>query len=78
MRYAESKLRHTHRRAHVEVLANLPQRCASERIGEAMGEAFVNQTFGADGKTKVLNLVHAVLEAFASNLEQLDWEKTKQ
>ena len=42
-------------------------------LGEALGEAYVDQTFGADGKQRMLKLVHALEEALGKDIEQLDW-----
>jgi endothelin-converting enzyme/putative endopeptidase len=42
-------------------------------IGEALGHAFVRLTFGADGKTKTQEMVHAVEEAMSADLTKLSW-----
>ena len=42
-------------------------------LGEALGQAYVDKTFGADGKQRMLKLVHALEEALGNDIEQLDW-----
>jgi len=42
-------------------------------LGEALGQAYVDQTFGADGKARMLKLVHALEESLGKDIEQLDW-----
>ena len=42
-------------------------------LGEALGQAYVERTFGADGKQRMLKLVSAVEEALGQDIEQLDW-----
>jgi len=42
-------------------------------LGEALGEAYVDRTFGADGKQRMLNLVRALENSLATNIDQLDW-----
>ncbi|OQW50313.1 MAG: hypothetical protein A4S09_00530 [Proteobacteria bacterium SG_bin7] len=42
-------------------------------LGEALGEAFVNKTFGAEGKRRVLEMVNTIYSAFEANLTSLDW-----
>jgi putative endopeptidase len=49
-------------------------------IGEALGRAYVERTFGAEGKTRVLTLVAALEKSLGDDLRQLDWmgAETKQ
>jgi endothelin-converting enzyme/putative endopeptidase len=42
-------------------------------IGEALGRAYVERTFGAEGKAKVLALVAALEKSLGDDLRQLDW-----
>jgi len=42
-------------------------------LGEALGQAYVDRTFGADGKKRMLALVHALQDALGSDIQQLDW-----
>ncbi len=42
-------------------------------LGEALGKAYVEETFGEDGKARTLKLVHALEAAFATDIQQLDW-----
>jgi putative endopeptidase len=42
-------------------------------LGEALGQAYVDRTFGADGKERMLKLVHALEAALGRDIEQLDW-----
>jgi putative endopeptidase len=42
-------------------------------LGEALGEAYVDQTFGADSKRRMLDLVHALEAALGKDIEDLDW-----
>lgn len=48
-------------------------------IGEALGRAYVDKTFGAEGKTRVLAMVQAIEKALEHDIKQLDWmgEQTK-
>lgn len=46
---------------------------ADDQLGEAMGEVFVNETFGKDGKERTLAMVVAVEQAFDKNLDRLSW-----
>lgn len=42
-------------------------------LGEALGEAFVNKTFGAEGKKRSLEMVNNIYKAFEDNLANVDW-----
>ena len=42
-------------------------------LGEALGKAFVDLTFGADGKERTLAMVHAIEKAMGEDIEKLDW-----
>ena len=49
-------------------------------LGEALGQAYVDRTFGAEGKARTLTMVHDIENAMQKDLEQLDWmtPQTKQ
>jgi endothelin-converting enzyme/putative endopeptidase len=49
-------------------------------LGELLGQAFVERTFGADGKERMLKLVNALEEALGRDIQELDWmsQTTKQ
>jgi putative endopeptidase len=55
-------------------------RFTDRMLGEALGEAYVDQTFGVEGKTRTLTMVHDIENAMQKDLEQLDWmtPQTKQ
>ncbi|HEX4487294.1 MAG TPA: M13 family metallopeptidase [Terriglobales bacterium] len=42
-------------------------------LGEALGQAYVDRTFGADGKERMLKLVNAIEASMGQDIEQLDW-----
>ncbi len=42
-------------------------------LGEALGEAFVNKTFGAEGKKKSMEMVNNIQAAFEANLNNVEW-----
>ena len=42
-------------------------------LGEALGQAYVDRTFGADGKQRMLKMVNALEESMGQDIEQLDW-----
>jgi len=42
-------------------------------LGEALGQAYVERTFGAEGKARMLKLVQALEESLGQDIEQLDW-----
>ena len=38
-----------------------------------MGRPYVDETFGADGKQRMLKMVRALEEALAGDIQSLDW-----
>jgi len=46
---------------------------ADDQLGEAMGQVFVDEHFGKDGKERTLAMVVAVEQAFDKNLDALTW-----
>jgi len=42
-------------------------------LGEALGQAYVDRTFGADGKQRMLKMVDALQDSLGRDIEQLDW-----
>jgi predicted metalloendopeptidase len=42
-------------------------------LGEALGQPYVQQTFGADGKARMLKMVNALEEALGDDIQSLDW-----
>ena len=42
-------------------------------LGEALGQTYVERTFGADGKQRMLKLVRGLEDALGKDIEQLDW-----
>jgi putative endopeptidase len=42
-------------------------------IGEALGKSYVEQTFGAEGKQRALQMVRAIETALGQDIQQLDW-----
>jgi putative endopeptidase len=42
-------------------------------LGEALGQAYVDRTFGADGKARMLKMVQALEVALGNDIQQLDW-----
>jgi endothelin-converting enzyme/putative endopeptidase len=52
------------------------KRCVSATdgdLGEALGKAYVERTFGAEGKQRTLDLVHEIETAMGQDLEKLQW-----
>jgi endothelin-converting enzyme/putative endopeptidase len=52
------------------------KRCVSateNAMGEALGEAYVNKTFGREGKSRALEMISQIRTAFAGNLAEVDW-----
>ena len=43
------------------------------QLGEALGRKYVEKTFGAAGKERTLNMVHALEKALAEDIEKLPW-----
>ena len=46
---------------------------ADQALGEALGQSFVRQTFGAEGKRSTQEMVAAIEEAMHSDLKTLSW-----
>jgi putative endopeptidase len=42
-------------------------------LGEALGKAYVEKTFGAEGKQKVLDMVHGIEKALVRDIASLEW-----
>ena len=42
-------------------------------LGEALGKAYVDKTFGAEGKQRTLDLVHQIETAMGQDLEKIAW-----
>jgi endothelin-converting enzyme/putative endopeptidase len=42
-------------------------------LGEDLGQAYVDRTFGADGKQRMLKMVNAIEESMGQDIQQLDW-----
>jgi putative endopeptidase len=42
-------------------------------LGEALGQPYVNETFGAEGKQRMLKMVNALEEALGDDIQGLDW-----
>jgi len=58
------------------------KRCVSyvdRDLGEALGQPYVDRTFGAEGKARTLKMVEAIEHAMSKDLTSLDWmtEATK-
>jgi endothelin-converting enzyme/putative endopeptidase len=58
------------------------KRCVSHTdhiLGEALGQPYVEQTFGVEGKQRTLKMVHALEQALKEDIEGLPWmtEDTK-
>ncbi len=52
------------------------RRCVSgvdRDLGEALGQAYVDRTFGEEGKQRMLAMVHNLKDALGRDIEQLDW-----
>jgi endothelin-converting enzyme/putative endopeptidase len=52
------------------------KRCVSATdgdLGEALGKAYVERTFGAEGKQRTLDMVHKIEAAMGQDLQQLSW-----
>ncbi len=44
-----------------------------ESLGEALGRFYVNETFGAEGKARMLTMVDALEGALEQDIQHLDW-----
>jgi putative endopeptidase len=42
-------------------------------LGEALGKPYVDATFGADGKARMLKMVNALEESLGQDIQALDW-----
>ncbi len=42
-------------------------------LGEALGQKYVDQTFGADGKARMLKMVNALEKALGEDIQNLSW-----
>ncbi len=42
-------------------------------LGEALGQPYVDRTFGAEGKARTLKMVEAIERAMSKDLKELDW-----
>ena len=42
-------------------------------LGEALGKPYVDETFGADGKQRMLKMVNALEDALGQDIQGLDW-----
>src|SRR5208283_2689851 len=52
------------------------RRCATyvdRDLGEALGQAYAERTFGADGKARMLKMVHALEAALQTDIQEVDW-----
>lgn len=52
------------------------KRCVSmvdSDLGEALGQKYVERTFGAEGKERTLQMVHALENALGKDIGSLDW-----
>ncbi len=59
------------------------KRCVSstdDALGEALGQRYVEETFGAEGKQRMLNMVDALEKSLDQDIRNLPWmtEETKQ
>ncbi|HET7209954.1 MAG TPA: M13 family metallopeptidase [Terriglobales bacterium] len=43
------------------------------QLGEALGQLYVQETFGAEGKERTLNLVNALEKALGADIQDLSW-----
>ena len=52
------------------------KRCSTyvdSAVGDAIGQLFVDATFGAEGKARMLTMVHGLEKALARDIDGLDW-----
>lgn len=42
-------------------------------LGEALGQKYVEMTFGNEGKQRTLALVHSLIKAMGSDIDKIDW-----
>ena len=48
-------------------------RLTDAELGEALGQPFVEETFGKEGKERTLAMVNAIEKAMSQDLKQLEW-----
>jgi putative endopeptidase len=48
-------------------------RAANGDLGEAVGQKYVEQTFGADGKERMLKMVQSLERSLGDDIDQLSW-----
>ncbi|HZU23002.1 MAG TPA: M13 family metallopeptidase, partial [Terriglobales bacterium] len=48
-------------------------RTTDQNLGEALGQPYVDETFGVEGKTRTLEMVKAIEQAMGQDLQQLPW-----
>jgi putative endopeptidase len=48
-------------------------RSVDRDLGEALGQAYVDRTFGPEGKQRMLAMVNALESALGQDIQQLDW-----
>ena len=46
---------------------------ADSDLGEALGKAYVDRTFGSEGKARTLEMVHAIEAALATDIKEITW-----
>jgi predicted metalloendopeptidase len=46
-------------------------------LGEALGRPYIDQTFGAEGKQRMLAMVHALEQALQADIQELPWMTTE-
>ena len=46
---------------------------ADSDLGEALGKAYVDRTFGAEGKTRTLQMVEAIEASLAADIKEITW-----
>ncbi|MDQ6675863.1 MAG: M13 family metallopeptidase [Acidobacteriota bacterium] len=52
------------------------KRCVAftdNELGEALGQSYVERTFGAEGKERTLKMVHALEKSLGEDIRKLDW-----
>jgi len=48
-------------------------RLTDDELGEALGQPYVDQTFGVEGKQRTLKMVQAIEQSMGEDLKQLPW-----
>jgi endothelin-converting enzyme/putative endopeptidase len=46
---------------------------ADADLGEALGKIYVDRTFGAEGKERTLQMVHAIEKSLAADIKEITW-----